>query len=132
VKIIRKRLSTLYGKLGINPDNELLGLCRLRNVAIQTIKSIAQRPWEKRLKTYNTCYEPLDQDTIDKSLKWVLDLPLIFLITAGDMQHHPKILEAAKRVGKRRSDSEINAITDEFENRLISFEYRSIVIYTSG
>ena len=50
----------------------------------------------------------------------------------GGYADHPKILEAAKRVGKRRSDSEINAITDEFENRLISFEYSSIVIYTSG
>ena len=103
-------------------------MCRSRNVALQTIKLIAQRPW-----TYNTWYELLEtQNAIDKSLQWDLDLPEIFLITAGDMQHHPKILEAAKRVEKRRSDSEINAITDEFENRLISFEYRSIVIYTSG
>jgi aryl-alcohol dehydrogenase-like predicted oxidoreductase len=34
----------------------LVTLCRERHVAVQTIKSIARRPWEGRPKTYNTYF----------------------------------------------------------------------------
>jgi hypothetical protein len=97
--------------------NELVGLCRTRNVAVQTIKSIARRPWGSRSKTYNTYfYEPLDtQDAIDKSVHWSLGFPDSFLVTAGDMQLLPKMLDAAKRFGKRPSDIEMSAIVDEFD-----------------
>jgi diketogulonate reductase-like aldo/keto reductase len=97
--------------------NELIGLCRKRNVAVQTIKSIARRPWENRRKTYNTYfYEPLEtQDAIDKSVHWSLGFPDSFLITAGDMQLLPKMLDAANRFEKRPSDIEMSAIADEFD-----------------
>jgi aryl-alcohol dehydrogenase-like predicted oxidoreductase len=48
--------------------NELVGLCRKRNVAVQTTKSIARRPWGSRPKTYNTYfYEPLETHDIEMS-----------------------------------------------------------------
>ncbi len=82
--------------------NELVGLCRKRNVAVQTIKCVARRPWGSRPKTYNTYfYEPLEtQDAIDASVHWSLGFPDSFLITAGDMQLLPKILDAANRFEK--------------------------------
>jgi len=97
--------------------NELVGLCRKRNVAVQTIKSIARRPWGDRPKTYNTYfYEPLEtQDAIDKSVHWSLGFQDSFLITAGDMQLLPKMLDAANRFEKRPSDIEMSAIVDEFD-----------------
>jgi hypothetical protein len=97
--------------------NELVGLCRKRNVAIQTIKSIARRPWGSRPKTYNTYfYEPLEtQDAIDKSVHWALGFPDSFLITAGDMQLLPKVLDAADRFEKRPSDKEMSAIAEELD-----------------
>ena len=97
--------------------NELVGLCRKRNVAVQTIKSIARRPWGSRPKTYNTYfYEPLEtQDAIDKSVHWSLGFPDSFLITAGDMQLLPKILDAANRFEKQPSDIEMSAIVDKFD-----------------
>ena len=97
--------------------DELVGLCRKRKVAVQTIKSIARRRWEDRPKTYNTYfYEPLEtQDAIDKSVQWALDLPDSFVITAGDMRLLPKMLDAAKHFEKRPSDTEMNAIVDEFD-----------------
>jgi aryl-alcohol dehydrogenase-like predicted oxidoreductase len=97
--------------------NELVGLCRERNVAVQTIKSIARRPWERRFKTYNTYfYEPLEtQDAIDKAMHWSLGLQDSFLITAGDMRLLPKMLDAANRFVKRPSDIEMSAIVDEFD-----------------
>ncbi|NHJ12205.1 MAG: aldo/keto reductase [Candidatus Thorarchaeota archaeon] len=101
---------------------ELVGLCRKRKVAVQTTKSISRRPWRHRSRTYNTYfYEPLEtQDAIDKSVHWSLGLPDSFLITAGDMQLLPKILEAANRFEKRPSDSEMSAIVDQYDMQAIS------------
>jgi diketogulonate reductase-like aldo/keto reductase len=97
--------------------NGLVGLCRKRNVAVQTIKSIARRPWGNRPKTYNTYfYEPLEtQDAIDKLVHWSLGFRDSFLITAGDMQLLPKMLDAANRFEKRPSDTEMNAIVEAFD-----------------
>ncbi|MBU7012865.1 MAG: aldo/keto reductase [Theionarchaea archaeon] len=97
--------------------NELVRLCRERNVAVQTIKSIARRPWGNNPKTHNTYfYEPLvNQDAIDKSVQWALGLPDSFLITAGDMELLPKMLDAANRFQKQPADKEMSAIVDEFD-----------------
>ena len=97
--------------------NELVGLCRKRNVAVQTIKSIARRPWGHRPKTYNTYfYEPLEtQDAVDKSVQWSLGFSDSFLITAGDIQLLTKMLDAANHFEKRPSDTEMSAIVDEFD-----------------
>ena len=97
--------------------SELVRLCRERNVAVQTIKSIARLPWGSRSKTYNTYfYEPLEtQDAIDKAVHWSLGLPNSFMITAGDMRLLPKVLDAADRFEKRPSDREMRAIVDEFD-----------------
>ena len=94
----------------------LVTLCRERQVAVQTIKSIARRPWGGCPKTYNTYfYEPLEtQDIIDTSVHWALGLQDSFLITAGDMQLLPKMLDAASRFEKRPSDTDMSAIVDEF------------------
>ena len=94
----------------------LIALCKERRVAIQTMKSIARRPWEGRLKTYNTYfYEPLvAQEAIDRAVHWVLGHPDVSLITAGDMQLLPRILAAAARFEARPSDAEMAADAAEF------------------
>jgi aryl-alcohol dehydrogenase-like predicted oxidoreductase len=94
----------------------LLSLCRERQVAVQTIKSIAQRPWGDRPKTNNTYfYEPLvTQEAIDRAVHWVLGCPDTFLITAGDMQLLPMMLEAACQFEARPSDDEMAADVREF------------------
>jgi len=97
--------------------NELVELCRKSKVAIQTIKSAAKQPWGKRSKTYNTYfYEPLEsQKAIDKSVHWALGLQNSFVITAGDMQILPKMLDAATRFKERPSDEEMRALVNEFD-----------------
>ena len=97
--------------------DELIGLCRKRNVAVQIIKSIARYPWQGRPKTYHTYfYEPLaNQEAIDKAVHWVLGCPDIFLITAGDMQVLPMILDAASRYERRPPDAEMKALIDDFD-----------------
>jgi aryl-alcohol dehydrogenase-like predicted oxidoreductase len=73
-------------------------VCKERNVAVQTIKSIARRPWWGREHTRTTWYEPFEeQPDIDAAVHWVLSRPGIFLNTVGDLQILPKVLDAASR-----------------------------------
>src|SRR5579859_3518388 len=76
----------------------LMALCTEREVAVQTIKSIASRPWGDVPHTHATWYAPLDQaDDIDWAVHWVLRRPGVFLNTAGDITLLPKVLDAAAR-----------------------------------
>ncbi|MCK4949170.1 MAG: aldo/keto reductase [Thermoplasmata archaeon] len=95
--------------------NELIEMCRSRNVVVQTIKSIARWPCRGGSKTYNTCfYEPLEtQDAIDKSVHWSLGFQDSFLITTGDMQLLPKVLDAANRFEARPSEADMVALAEE-------------------
>jgi aryl-alcohol dehydrogenase-like predicted oxidoreductase len=91
--------------------NELAALCEERNVALQTIKSLARAPWEGRDKTASTWYEPLsDQADIDKAVHWVLGNPQVFLLTTGDVDVLPKLLDAVSRFSERPSDDEMREI----------------------
>ncbi|HEY0755274.1 MAG TPA: aldo/keto reductase [Ktedonobacteraceae bacterium] len=78
--------------------NALLATCRERNVAVQTIKSIAYKPLWGRERVHNTWYEPLtQQQDIDLAVYWVLQQPGIFLNTVGDIHLLPMVLDAASR-----------------------------------
>jgi aryl-alcohol dehydrogenase-like predicted oxidoreductase len=88
--------------------NALDAECRQRNVAVQTIKSIARQPWWGKPHTRNTWYEPLeDQADIDRAVQWVLGRPGIFLNTVGDIDLLPKVLDAASRFERAPSDEEM-------------------------
>src|SRR5205823_10940657 len=66
--------------------NALLATCQERNVAVQTIKSIAYRPWLGDEHTHSTWYKPLEeQQDIDMAIWWVMSKPGIFLDTVGDI-----------------------------------------------
>lgn len=96
---------------------ELVELCQKRNVAVQTTKSVARRPWGNRPKTHNTYfYEPLlTQEAIERSVHWVLGFSNSFLITAGDMQLLPKMLVAAAHYKAQPSDSEMVTMVAKFD-----------------
>jgi aryl-alcohol dehydrogenase-like predicted oxidoreductase len=83
-------------------------LCAQRNVALQTIKSLAWRRWEGRAPTAATWYEPLrDQADIDLAAHWVLGRPEVFLLTTGDVEILPLLLDAVERFQRRPSDQEM-------------------------
>ena len=91
----------------------LVRTCTERKVAVQTIKSIALRPWSARKHTRNTWYEPLqDQADIDLAVWWVLGRPGVFLNTVGDVDLLPLVLDAAERFEKRPADSELAAMLE--------------------
>src|SRR5258708_1159969 len=78
--------------------NALVATCQQRNVAVQTIKSIAYRPWMGRQHTRAVWYQPLTEQTdIDLAVHWGLQEPDIFLNTVGDLTLLPKVLDAASR-----------------------------------
>jgi len=87
--------------------------CAERKVAVQTIKSIALRPWLGREHTRTTWYEPLeDQADIDLAVWWVLGQPGIFLNTVGDVDILPRVLDAAERFDKRPGDTEMSSMLE--------------------
>jgi len=87
--------------------------CTERNVAMQTIKSIAAKPWRGREHTRTTWYEPLAaQADIDLAVWWVLGRPGIFLNTAGDIDLLPRVLDAAERFETRPTDAEMTQLLE--------------------
>lgn len=91
--------------------NALLTTCQERNVAVQTIKSIAYKPWWGRQRVHATWYEPLtEQPDIDLAVHWALKQPGIFLNTVGDIYLLPRVLDAASRFEKGPTDEEMEAL----------------------
>ena len=87
---------------------EILTICRERNVAVQVIKSVARGPWATTDRTHTTWYQPLEaQADIDRAVHWILGLPDIFINTVGDLALLPKMLDAASRFERRPSDEEM-------------------------
>ena len=92
----------------------LVAYCQERNIAVQTIKSIARNVWGNRPRTAVTWYEPLtDQTAVDKAVHWALSRPGIFLNTVGDIQVLPKFLSAASRFESKPSDEEMEAAVSQ-------------------
>ena len=86
----------------------LAAVCAERNVALQTIKSLARRRWDGRQATAATWYEPLrEQADIDLAAHWVLGRPEAFLLTTGDVELLPRLLDAAERFERRPSDGDM-------------------------
>src|SRR6478672_9128565 len=94
----------------------LAAVCAERNVALQTIKSLARRRWDGREHTAATWYEPLrEQADIDLAVHWVLGRPDAFLLTTGDVEILPRLLDAAERFERRPSDAEMAALAARTE-----------------
>jgi aryl-alcohol dehydrogenase-like predicted oxidoreductase len=91
-------------------------VCAERNVALQTIKSLARRRWDGRTATAATWYEPLrEQADIDLAVHWVLGRPEAFLLTSGDVGLLPRLLDAAERFERRPSDEQMDALAARAE-----------------
>jgi len=87
--------------------------CRERQAAVQTIKSIGLRHWMGRERTNSTWYEPLRaQGDIDAATWWVLGRPDAFVITAGDVELLPQVLDAAERFERPPADAEMAALVE--------------------
>ena len=94
--------------------NDLISYCNQHSIAVQTIKSIARGYWGDKARTHITWYEPLsDREAISKFVHYVLSIPDIFLITAGDGQVLPVILEAAANFQEPPSDEVMQKLVEK-------------------
>lgn len=80
---------------------ETVALCEQKNVAVQTIKSIARGAWSAGMhKNRNTWYQPLeDEDDIQMAVHWILSHRSFFLNSVGDVDLLPLVLRAADEMG---------------------------------
>jgi len=95
----------------------LQAACQEKNRAVQTIKSIAYRPWSGRPHSATTWYQPLeDQADIDTAVHWALGRPGIFVISSGDVNLLPKVLDAAERLPSQRpSDADMQRVVEHLQ-----------------
>lgn len=95
----------------------LLELCAERDVAVQTIKSIARSRWPGSREGKFSWYQPLsDPGAIGRAVRYVLANPQLFLDTTSDATLLPVVLDAvaqASALGAPQA-TELRADADEF------------------
>jgi aryl-alcohol dehydrogenase-like predicted oxidoreductase len=100
---------------------QLLAVCADRNVAVQTIKSIARGVWADGNTNRFSWYDPLtDASPISRAVRYVLSHPQMFLNTTSDARLVPMVIDAARGdltapTGEEmRADVEAEGITPLF------------------
>ncbi len=93
---------------------KLLTVCREREVAVQTIKSLARGEIRDKEKIHATWYDPLtDEDSIQKAIHWVLSNEQVFLNSTGDIHILHLLLRAAQKLIIKPSDDEMEALVEK-------------------
>lgn len=109
---------SVMGDVDYRRDVEaLVEVCTERNVAMQTIKSIARRRWPNDAEGPKlSWYQPVrDVDGIDRAVRYVLGSGPFFLNTSSDATLLPPILESESRAsGERPGEDELRADEDRF------------------
>jgi len=94
----------------------LLDVCAERNVAVQTIKSIAKGRWTNQDEPHYSWYEPLtDGGAIGRAVRYVLSHDRLFLNTSSDARLLPQLVEAASGDLTSPSDEELRADEERFD-----------------
>ena len=90
---------------------DTVALCEKKNVAVQTIKSIARGAWSAGVeKNRNTWYQPLEnEDDIRTAVHWVLSHKRFFLNSVGDVELLPMVLRAADELGENAPEDAVMA-----------------------
>lgn len=90
---------------------KLFEVCKKRDIAVQTIKSLARGELGDKEKVYATWYDPLtDEASIQRAVHWVLSNEQVFLNSTGDIRILPHILKAAQETIRKPSDEEMEAL----------------------
>jgi aryl-alcohol dehydrogenase-like predicted oxidoreductase len=104
----------------------LLAVCDERQVAVQTIKSIARGRWSDSSTSHFSWYDPLtDPTAIARAVRFVLSHPQLFLNTTSDARLLPAIIEAAggdlsaPSADEMRADIATHGITPLFDGKAL-------------
>ena len=86
----------LYGNADYRKNaEELLRVCRTRDVGTMIIKAIGKGPWGNQPHKYATWYEPFDDpEHIQQGVNFALSQDVTGLCTSGDIHILPKFLAA--------------------------------------
>lgn len=110
----------LWGDAAYRFDVEaLVARCEERDVAMQTIKSVARRRWtEPDGEARRSWYEPLrDREAIGRAVRFVLSAGPYFLNSTSDATLLREVLEAAARPEPAPSAEELTADAAAFAMR---------------
>jgi aryl-alcohol dehydrogenase-like predicted oxidoreductase len=76
---------------------ELIALCKEKDVGMMIIKSITKGPWGDKEKTATTWYEPFNQmEEIQQAVNFALSYEVTGICTAGDTKVLPMVLKACQ------------------------------------
>jgi predicted aldo/keto reductase-like oxidoreductase len=94
----------------------LLEVCGQRDVAVQTIKSVAKGRWTNQDEPHFSWYEPLtDAAAIARAVRYVLSNERLFLNTSSDARLLPMLVAAAAGDLGAPSDDELAVDEREFD-----------------
>lgn len=80
-----------------NAAEELIAVCKAKDVGTMIIKSITKGPWGEKPKTATTWYEPFDKmDEIQRGVDFVLSHDVTGVCTAGDIRILPMVIQACE------------------------------------
>jgi len=89
---------------------ELIAVCKAKDVGTMIIKSITKGPWGDREHTATTWYEPFDkEDEIQTAVNFALSYDVTGLCTAGDTRILPFVLKGCKNF-QRLDHSKIDEV----------------------
>ena len=81
---------------------ELIAVCKAKDVGTMIIKSITKGPWGEKEHTATTWYEPFhNMEDIQKGVNFALSYEVTGICTAGDTRVLPLVLEACKNFSQR-------------------------------
>ena len=95
--------------------DDLLAVCAERGVAVQTIKSVAQRRWrDTDDEPHHSWYRPLPPgEALERAVSYVLGRPQLFLNSSSDARLLRPTVEAAARRLPAPSDEEMATVVAE-------------------
>lgn len=101
----------------VNPEyrkytEELISVCKAKDVGTMVIKSITKGPWGEKQHTATTWYEPFDQmEEIQRAVDFALSFEVTGLCTAGDTRILPLVLRACENF-RQLSPAELEAMIE--------------------
>jgi aryl-alcohol dehydrogenase-like predicted oxidoreductase len=96
---------------------ELLSVCAEREVAVQTIKAVARRRWEKGEKRSTTTWYHAfeDPEDIERAVHWALARPGVFVNTASDPTLLRRSIDAARSFRESPGDEAMARALERLE-----------------
>jgi predicted aldo/keto reductase-like oxidoreductase len=110
----------LYANRAYRESTEqLLQICRKKDIGVMIIKSIARGPYPTLEKSHTTWYLPFSsQVMIQKSVNFTLSQPVTGLCLAGDVKLTPKLIKACQDFApiSREEQQELLESADQYKN----------------